>query len=116
MKAKTNQNTILTDQSFFTLKINTVQTQACHLGQKARDFPPATAKVTPSYFHKNQIQQNLCNPNSERKQKTVRVFRVDCKIYSAMLNIGSHQFSSTSVYGAVQTNFHQNGNVMRYFL
>ena len=56
MKAKTNQNTVLTDQSFFAFQINTVQTQACHLGQKARDFPPATAKVTPSYFHKKKIQ------------------------------------------------------------
>ena len=56
MKAKTNQNTILTNQSFFTFQINTVQTQACHLGQKARPFPPAIGKVTPSYFHKKKIQ------------------------------------------------------------
>ena len=56
MNAKTNQNTVLTDQSFFAFQINTVQTQACYLGQKARDFPPATAKVTPSYFHKKKIQ------------------------------------------------------------
>ena len=56
MKAKTNQNTILTNQSFFTFQINTVQTQACHLGQKAWPFPPAIGKVTPSYFHKKKIQ------------------------------------------------------------
>ena len=38
MKAKTNQNTILTDQSFCTFQIKkNVQTQACNLGQKARE-------------------------------------------------------------------------------
>ena len=102
MKAKTNQNTILTDQSFFTFQINTVQTQACHLGQKARAFPPATAKVIPSYFHKKKIQWNSRNPSSEGKRKTVRVIKVDCKIYLAMLKTGSYLFFSTSVYGAVQ--------------
>ena len=56
MKTKTNQNIILTDQSFFTFQINIVHTQAFHLGQKARDFLQATAKVTPSYFHKEKIQ------------------------------------------------------------
>ena len=69
MKAKTNQNTILTDQSFFTFQINTVQTQACHLGQKARDFPPATAKVTPATSIKRKYSRTSVSPTLKGNEK-----------------------------------------------